>query len=291
MKFKFIYTFLFLSLILIVSSASKNGRATVGWGNTGAPGDQLTNGGQPWTCQTCHNSAAIQVTQTFELTDDAGNDVFATGYTPGETYNAKLTVNAAVGTPVLYGFQILCLNAGQDMNGPEASNWTPVSNNVAVRAAANTNRTYVEHATASASNEFTMTWVAPSAGSGEVTFYVVSNGTNDNNATSGDGATSGKFSLTEDGTSSAKHLKLSVAMNLFPNPVASQLSVNINTDDSGMYDWSVIDVQGRTIQNGQFDLSQGETIQSVNLSEVAAGLYQFQLRKEGETISQTIVKK
>lgn len=290
MKFNFIYTFFFLIFIAFLFSSNNDGRATNGWGNTGAPGDQLTTGGTPWTCQTCHSSAAIQVSQTFELTDDDGNDVFDTGYTPGETYNAKLTVNAAVGTPALYGFQILCLNASEGTDGPEVSNWAPVSGNVAVRTAGNTGRTYAEHDEGSTSNVFTMTWVAPAMGSGDVTFYAVSNGVNDNAASSGDGATGGSFTLTENESSNIKTLQLDVDMSLFPNPVKDRLSVDLSVEESGVYDWSIIDVQGRTLQNGNFNLTQGENVQNVEVADVAAGLYQFQLMKDGKVSSQTMVK-
>ena len=73
--------------------------------------------------------------------------------------------------------------------------------------------------------------------------------------------------------------------------MADQLSVNINTEESGSYNWSVIDMSGRILQNGQFDLPQGESVQSIEVADVAAGLYQFQLSKDGKRSSQTLVKK
>jgi Secretion system C-terminal sorting domain/Reeler domain len=294
MKIKFIYTFFSLCFFAFLFSASSGGRANLGWGNTGAPGDEMS-GGNPRTCQSCHGTGTantIQVTQTFEVTDSDGNDVFTDGYTPGETYNVKLTVNAVTGTPAKYGFQILCLNAALNVNGPEVSDWTAVSNNVAIRTANTTGRKYAEHVNASTSNVFTMTWVAPAQGSGEVTFYVVSNGVNGNNQDNGDGATGGKFTLTEFvPVSATNNLLQQVDISLFPNPVADQLSIKINTALSGNYDWAIMDVQGRTLQNGRFDLVQGENVQQLPVAEMAAGLYQFQLRKDGKTLSQTMVKK
>jgi Secretion system C-terminal sorting domain/Reeler domain len=294
MKFKFIYTFFLLSLVAFLFSASSGGRANAGWGNTGAPGDEMS-GGQPRTCQSCHGTGTantIQVTQTFEVTDNDGNDVFTDGYTPGETYNIKLTVNAVTGNPAKYGFQILCLNAAQNANGTEVSDWTAVSNNVAIRTASNTGRKYAEHMSASNSNVFSMTWVAPDQGSGDVTFYVVSNGVNGNNETGGDGATGGKFTLSEFVPVSSTNTLLQQAdMTLFPNPVAEQLSLKINTKESGNYDWAILDIQGRTLQNGQFDLVQGENVQQLPVADIAAGLYQVQLRKDGKALSQTMVKK
>ncbi|MFT4666362.1 MAG: hypothetical protein ACI8YQ_000034 [Polaribacter sp.] len=294
MKSNFIYTFFCLAIMVFLFSSNNGGRATIGQANTGAPGDQVNGAGQPWTCQTCHgtgNANGIQVTQTFEITDADGNDLFANGYTPGETYDVKLTVNAVTGNPAKYGFQILCLNAAPNVSGPEVSNWTAVSSNVAIRQASTTGRTYAEHATGSSSNEFTMTWVAPAAGSGDVTFYAVGNGVNGNDASSGDGATTSNFTLIEGETSSAKNITLSLYWSLFPNPVATQLSVKVNADESGQYDWSIIDVQGRALQVGQFDLIQGENLQTVAVADIATGLYHFQMHKDGKITTQTLVKK
>ncbi len=294
MKSNFIYTFFCLAVMAFLFSSNNSGRATIGQGNTGAPGDQVNGAGQPWTCQTCHGTGTangIQVTQTFEITDANGNDLFANGYTPGETYDVKLTVNAVTGNPAKYGFQVLCLNAAPNVDGPEVSTWTAVSSNVAVREASTTGRTYAEHAEGSSSNEFTMTWEAPATGSGDVTFYVVSNGVNGNNESSGDGATTSNFTLTEGETSSAKNIELALDWSLFPNPVATQLSVKVNAEENGQYDWSIIDVQGRALQFGQFDLVQGENVQNIEVADIAAGLYYFQMDKDGKTATQTLVKK
>lgn len=280
--------------MVFLFSSNNGGRATIGQGNTGAPGDQLNGAGQPWTCQTCHGTGtanSIQVTQTFEITDADGNDVFTGGYTPGATYDVKLTVNAVTGTPAKYGFQILCLNAAANVDGPEVSNWTAVSSNVAIREASTTGRTYAEQESGSTSNEFTMTWVAPAAGSGDVTFYVVSNGANGNNDSSGDGATTGNFTLTEGEVSSAKNIDLAIDWSIFPNPVDAQLSVKVNTEESGQYDWSIVDVQGRALQFGQFDLAQGENVQTIAVADIATGLYYFQMHKDGKITTQTLVKK
>ena len=61
--------------------ASSGGRAaTVGWGNTGAPGEE-TMMGQPTTCQTCHSSSTtVQVELGIEVTNANGEVV--TGYAP-----------------------------------------------------------------------------------------------------------------------------------------------------------------------------------------------------------------
>lgn len=293
MKFKFIYTLFFLGLAFFLFTSSENGRAgDANWGNTGAPGDQLTTSGQPRVCQSCHNSSAIQVTQTFEITDADGNSITDDGYIPEQLYDVKLTVNTAAGNPAAFGFQILCLNAPEDVMGPEASNWTAVSSNVQVATASNTSRTYVEQPSPSTSNEFLMTWKAPAAGSGEVTFYVVSNGVNLNGMTAGDGSTGGRLNLTENMNINTNDLSSEVDLTIYPNPVIDQLNLRSNTTEAGTYDWSIINLLGATVQSGTLNIAAGSNNHTVEINNaLPASLYTLQLSKDEKTMHLPLVKK
>ncbi len=125
MKFKYIYMIFFLGLSLTLFTSSKNGRAgSANWGNTGAPGDQLTTQGQPRVCQSCHNSSAIQIDQSFEMVDSQGNPFENGEYIPGETYTITITNNVTAGNASAYGFQILCLTGAEGVEGAEISDWT-----------------------------------------------------------------------------------------------------------------------------------------------------------------------
>ncbi len=295
MKFKLIYTFFALTMCLVVFTSSKDGRANAAnEGNTGAPGDQVIPGpdNNPWVCATCHQGNAIEVTQTFEITDMDGNDVSSVGYTPGADHIVRLTVNPVSGGPEAFGFQMLCLNAPAGMDGSEVSDWAVTSgSNVQIATASNTNRTYVEHDGPSSSNVFEMTWTAPASGSGEVTFYAASNGVNLNNMATGDGATNGQYSLIENDISNVRHTQLDATIQLFPNPVETELTISVQTGESGLYQWRIIDQLGRTLQAGEQDLPQGHSQVPLTLNDFAAGLYHFQLLKDGKTATELLIKK
>ncbi len=291
MKSKFIYMIFFLGISLTLFTASKNGRAgAANWGNTGAPGDEVFQGAAR-VCQSCHNSSAIQITQSFDMVDGQGNSIVDNQYTPGATYTVTITNNVTTGNADKYGFQILCLNAAEGMNGPEVSNWTAVSSNVQVATASNTGRTYAEQPSPSDANEFQMTWVAPDVGSGEVTFYYVGVGVNDNNMTSGDGGSTNTITLSEGSPSALRDLTLDVEMQSFPNPVEETLNVKVGTAESGKYQLRLVDVLGKILSNEFVNLIEGDNQMELRMGHLTTGTYTVQLLKDGKYTSQQILKK
>jgi len=283
--------FFFLSLSLFLFTSSKDGRAgAANWGNTGAPGDQLTTSGQPRVCQSCHNSSAIQLNQTFEMTDAQGNP-FDGSYTPGATYTVTVTNNVTVGNAARHGFQILCLTGGEGVEGVEVSNWTAVSDNVQIATASNTGRTYAEHWEPSISNEFEMEWIAPVEGTGEVTFYYVGAGVNNNNQTAGDGGTTNTITVSEGIESSTKDLTLDANVSIFPNPVGGSLNLETEVEEAGKYQVRIVDVLGKVLTNQSIDLASGSQLTILPTNHLVTGAYTIQLIKDGKFASQQILKK
>ena len=260
------------------------------WGNTGAPGDEVFMGSAR-VCRTCHTSTAIQISQTFEMEDPNGNPITNGEYSPGQTYTITITNNVVDGTPIAFGFQILCLNGPEGVNGPEWSNWTPVSSNVQVATASNTNRTYAEHHEPSVSNEFTMTWVAGQAGAGDITFYYVGTGVNGNNQNSGDGGSTNSITLTEGESTGTNGLSLDVKINAFPNPVQEVLNLQTVAAESGKYQLRVLDMLGKIHSNEFVYLTNGDNQMEVNMGHLASGTYTVQLLKDGKFASKQILKK
>ena len=293
MKFKFIYMIFFLGISLTLFTASSGGRAgAANWGNTGAPGDEMFQGAAR-VCQSCHtgNGTDIQITQSFEMTDAQGTPIANDEYTPGATYTVTITNNVVAGSPAEFGFQVLCLNAPEGVDGPEVSDWNNVSSNVQVATAANTGRTYAEHAGASTSNVFEMTWVAPTEGTGDVTFYYVGVGVNDNGMTSGDAGSTNTLTLSEGEPSSIRDLTLDVDMQSFPNPVQETLNLKVGTAVAGEYQLRVIDVLGKVLSNEVVDLAEGDNQMEVEMGHLTTGTYTVQLLKDGKYASKQILKK
>ncbi len=257
------------------------------WGNTGAPGDEAPNGTLR-TCVNCHNnSAAIQVLLNIDLMDADGNSVATTGYLPGETYTLNVTIDAPVGTPEAYGFQILCLNGEEDELAPEVSNYSNPSANAQIAFATNTERTYVEQNGPSSTNEFTVDWTAPADLEGPITFYSCGNGVNGNGMTSGDGAACNTLTINQGVNSSSNDFFKQLDFSAFPNPTNEYINIDVTTRTEEMLDLRVINILGKTILQQQIS---SNAIHQLNLAQLTAGSYWIQLSGDTYTGVQKILK-
>jgi hypothetical protein len=226
--------------ILSILYANSGGRAsTMGQGNTGAPGDE-TFLGVPRTCQSCHNSTAIQVTLDIEFMDTLGMSLEF--YRPGENYLVRVRINPEVGEPRAYGFQMVSL---MDRDTSDVASWNDVAENVKIAMAFN-GRFYAEHAGPSESNEFLVGWQAPEEGSGSVTFYSAGNGVNRNGDNSGDGAAVSTLTVQEEVSTSAAEI-LSGRSGIYPNPASDHVIFS----EEGMIDFQVFTPSGARILGGQ----------------------------------------
>ena len=290
MKLRIIYTFFALSLGAFVFFGNADGRAaSQGQGNTGAPGDELLGTGVLRTCQTCHNNGSFVVTPEFLMTDGSGAAVTTT-YTPGVTYNIKMTVNS-MPAAASYGFQAVALAGALDVNGPSVNTWTAVSGNAQVATAQN-GRQYAEQASASTNAEFEMTWVAPAVGTGDVSFYYCGNAVNLMSGTNGDNAICGKMTLTEDGMmSSINAPDAKVALDIFPNPVGDVMHLRTTTEQAGIYSAVIFDQTGKAVLTRDMDIPTGEKVNFLEVSNLSAGFYNLVLTDEnGDAVSKKIIK-
>jgi hypothetical protein len=207
--------------------ANSGGRASdARAGNTGAPGDQ-SNGGNPVTCQFCHNSATIQILTNIQLLDTTGMDV--TTYIPGQTYRLRTTVSPTRGNPTGYGFQLIPI---LDRNNTDAKGLQNPASNVKIVTVPSSGRTYAEHNGISNSQVFEVDWIAPAAGSGAVSFYAAANGVNRNGGSSGDGAASARLTIEESLGTAAREEATKYSFRVFPNPAADLLFVESSNTDN-----------------------------------------------------------
>jgi hypothetical protein len=174
-----IWVFALVLLVQIITSInvvdvhSNNAGANAGY--TGSPNEfnsrtcASQNGG-------CHSGGG----STFQQGMITSN-VPECGYTPGETYTITLTVSSPGRNE--FGFSVSPqLDGGATAGSMIATAGTQL----------NGSGRYLTHTAAGTSESspntrvWTFTWIAPSAGSGNVTFYAAFNATNNNNASSGD---------------------------------------------------------------------------------------------------------
>lgn len=141
-----------------------------GAGKTGAPGEQ--------NCTACHAGTAQDGANENILTLLDGTTPVTT-YTPGQQYTVALVMSS---NPAKRGFQATALTSANAMAG----NFTGQAGNTSVNG---TTKKYANHTSTSNTSttlSWNWTWTAPASGTGDVTFYVATNKTNNNGTTSGD---------------------------------------------------------------------------------------------------------
>ena len=292
MKFNFLYTLFSIALCAFVFLGNSGGRAdTQNWGNTGAPGDETLANGNPRTCQSCHNnSATTQVTLSIDVVDAEGNNINDIGYVAGVTYDVTVTVNVASGSPELYGFQMVCLNAEEGVDGNEVPSWSDLGANVKSAIASNTNRTYVEQNGPSTTNTFTMKWTGPPTGWGTVTFYSCGNAVNNNGMTSGDAAACTTLTLEETIGVSTNNLAQHVNLSIAPNPVAETMNLRIESQTQEDISLRIFDNAACLVLAKAMTLEIGENNAAIDLSFLATGHYTVHVQNEEGNISKQMIK-
>ncbi|NRB47118.1 MAG: T9SS type A sorting domain-containing protein [Saprospiraceae bacterium] len=282
MKNRLLYTAFGLLLSFCLFQSSSSGRATAaGSGNTGAPGDSNS------TCISCHgNNADIQVDLNIEATNADGLAV--TQYEPETTYTLKVSLDPQMGSPAAYGFQMLSLNAPLDMNGDAINSWVNASSNANIVELSN--RTYVEHTSPSSSNEFTVDWVAPSAGAGVVTFYACGNGVNLNGSTSGDNADCATFVFEEAVVSSTQELANTFDLSVAPNPARDFIQLSSNMPSTNNYQMEIYSLSGQLLRRQSREFVAGEQTTRLPIENLIGGIYIIRISSGQKSANLKFVK-
>lgn len=144
---------------------------------TGGLGDRTGSPVSSSTCSACHSGGSFNVSVAVDVFDPVlGSSV--TSYVPGTDYEITFTVS---GNANAYGFQAGALTGSNAAGGVFSQN---SANSQIVTIAG---RPYLEHDNGpSSTGVFQALWTAPAANSGNVTFYGIGLGVNQNGGTSGD---------------------------------------------------------------------------------------------------------
>ncbi|TVQ77096.1 MAG: T9SS C-terminal target domain-containing protein [Flavobacteriales bacterium] len=150
-----------LVAIVLINGAYSFGRTGP---YSGSPGDNGLN------CSSCHGGSPSPITNAIT------SNIPASGYVAGNTYTLTLSISHP--TNNTFGFQVTAEDASDNKVG------TFVSTGGATQVVNGGNA--VTHTTAgnqgtNNSRVWTVDWVAPAAGTGDVTFYVAFNSGNGNN--------------------------------------------------------------------------------------------------------------
>tara|TARA_R110002050_G_C8962353_1_gene514578 strand:+ start:10852 stop:12027 length:1176 start_codon:yes stop_codon:yes gene_type:complete len=186
--------FLLLPIILGITSLfflsySSGAAANGGGDSTGSPGSSNS-------CSGCHSGGNFGTSITISIKNTLGNSV--TSYVPGASYTVEYQVSAASGSPK-FGFQGVALATGNINAGVFDTVFTS-----GTQISISGGRYLPEHSTPSLTGTFKVGWIAPSIGTGVVTFYYAGNAVNGNGVPLGDQPTSThSFTLSEQGAFAA----------------------------------------------------------------------------------------
>lgn len=259
-----LFTILFACFLI---SSSKGRAGTAGEGNTGAPGDNIKQ------CSSCHQGASFDTEAEILVLNS--ESISIDQYIPGEEYTVQLTVNANGAS--VYGFQMVSLF---DSNNEDTEGFTQAGSGMQLVPL--NGRNYLEHSDPSVSNVFQTTWIAPEAGSNDVSFYAAVNAANGNGNTLGDHAGATELTLSEFISSSEEVYADQIS--IYPNPVTN--FVSIETGDLNIEAISIYNLQGQEIITMEGSNSQ------IDVSNLSTGLFLVSFAtRNGERIQKKLMKK
>jgi len=274
MKFKTLYL-LFVSAFayfVFVSHSSGPG-AVQNRDRTGSPVGSST-------CAACHSAGIFN--PSLEITLLNGADTI-TMYEPGETYTIRF-VNTASDNPVGYGVQAVALDANDSGIGvfgtaPDGTQITTVEG-----------IDYFEHSQRSTSNTFEIEWTAPAVETGDVSIFAASVAANGASGSGGDGTAAKSLVIAEAITSSISDQILALDMVVMPNPVASQLNLQLTAERTHLTNLSLYNIAGQLVQENQLNVTSGTNNFNFDVNHLPKGQYFLQLQEDGKVATKKIVK-
>jgi hypothetical protein len=244
-------------------------------GKTGAPGEQ--------NCTACHSGTAQDGANENLLTILNGTTP-VTQYTPGQQYTVTLSMAS---NPTKKGFQATALTSSNVMAGA----FTGQSGNTSISG---TSKKYANHTSSSNTSTtapvWTWTWTAPAAGSGEVTFYVASNKTNNNGNDNGDVIYLSQHMISEASTTGIENMAFNNNVVIGSDNESNKVTVAYDLNQSSKMSLNIVDLNGRsvfnkTLINGQI----GKNHFEISTRDFNSGVYIMNFFIDNKPFSKRII--
>ena len=228
--------------------------------------DRTGSPGSDQNCTECHlsgisfiSSAAIVVTENANI---------VTEYEPLKKYTVSVEIQSSGN--VGHGFQVTGLLNDNTFAGLVES----VNDG---RKTVLNDKWYFENAKNETGGTYSMTWIAPAKGSGNVTFYGSALATNGDGKKSGDDYENiPNLVLPESISTSIGDIMNSVELNVYPNPSSSYITVQSNESYSLI---TVIDLNGKELIRNK----KGGNNQIIDVSNLANGMYMVRVEGASDT--------
>lgn len=254
--------------------------------NSGAPAGRT---GSPADGATCNGSNCHSGTTTPSATQIISSNVPSTGYLAGQTYTITATCTQAGINK--YGFQI----SPQSINGTLLGQLV-VTNATATKIVGGKYITHTASGTAGMGTKtWTFNWVAPAAGTGDVTFYGTFNFTNSSSTASGDIVRSNTLVISEDSTTSgiAPVDGDELAAILYPNPIVNDATLRLNLISQENITVKILSLNGQLLSEPMKFLGLPGTNEfEIQLPDnLIAGTYKLMVTAGNATSLKTFFKK
>lgn len=268
-----------VTLDLVLDSRASSVHA---W-SSGSPGAKTGSPADMITCNTsgCHTGSAVN--SGTAITNIVANSL-ASGYTPGQTYTITGTMTEMSITK--FGFE---LTVEKDADNSKVGTFV-ITNSTRTKLV-NSNKAVTHTASGTAptgggtggnSTTWSVNWIAPVAGTGDVTFYAAFNSSNNNVSQSGDEIyTATPLSISEAITTKVIENTESVATTIFPNPVKSLFEISTTKAINNVV---VYNLAGKKMTNVN------QNINKFDVSNFPSGIYFVQIESDGNIVTKKIIK-
>lgn len=282
MKFSNLYKLFGLIALLIILQGRSSGPGTVAMLEvTGAPGSS----GDQGTCANsgCHGNVAFNTALEVQFKSEIDESI-PLEYIPGTTYLVAVQFTTD-GTESRTGFQAVALD-NNDANIGAWNNTLGTMQTVEING-----REYLEQVSPVGVDRWGSFWIAPPAGSGDVTFYAAGLASNNDGSTTGDGVASNFLTISEAGASSVAQIDRNFAsIRIAPNPIIDQANLTINSQVAGDFQMNILNLSGQKVFSENTFLQVGQNDENLNLGDLQSGLYFLQLIGEESMAIEQLIK-
>ncbi|MDQ3193206.1 MAG: T9SS type A sorting domain-containing protein [Bacteroidota bacterium] len=238
----------------LVSNQAISNSGSAPAGNTGSPADGKN-------CTNCH--AGTSTLQQNLITSNIPID----GYKADSTYSITATVSHP--TFNKFGFQV----SPQNINGNLLGTLIVINTTETQLTGLGKYITHNSGGTTGTSNtkSWTFNWIAPSSGTGDVTFYGAFNAANNNSQTSGDEIYTSTLTIQENISTYIASTDTDKIFTVYPNPVNDKITVSFeNTVISSPKHITIRNIEGKEVRK---IISSEMSNQEIDVSNLKAGIY------------------
>lgn len=252
-----IIVFSCLAIIAFVNLSNRTGASAV-LGHTGSPGDNNIS------CVNCHGAVAKDQINMISTNMTGG------AYTPGDTF--EVSVTAEDPGKSVFGFEITCEKPGTK---EKIGTWIKNSETRLKRNGGNIGHNG-KNTNKQGKKTWTIKWVAPPSGKGDLTFYAVTMCTNGDGTPTNDNHYSSTYSVVEGKVSAVKKMSMP-EVTVFPNPVNNFVRVNRPNAVLKIYNFSG-------------ELLQSSNSNQMDIRQLPAGVFLLEVKISDQSIYQKIQK-